>query len=98
MNLKGRSSMPRWILACLASLVFLTPVHAASFYTDKPDDPDVVVLTKDQFPNLHADGVGDDTETLQQAITQASRNGNVLLVPQGRYLITKTIGIPASTR
>lgn len=82
----------------LATLLLNSLSHGASFYTARPDDPAAVVFTKEEFPELHADGVGDDSLVLQSAIDQAAGNGRVLLIPEGRYRISQTIGIPASTR
>jgi len=82
----------------LATLLLNSLSYGASFYTARPDDPAAVVFTKEEFPELHADGVGDDSLVLQSAIDQAAGNGRVLLIPEGRYRISQTIGIPASTR
>ena len=91
--------MRRHAMALLFAIAFaFLLLHAASFYTEKPNDPDLLVLDKNHFPALHADGTADDTDTLQQAINQAGANNQVLLIPQGRYLISKTIGIPGATR
>src|SRR6476646_1084910 len=74
-------------------------VYAASAYPLKPDEPNAVMLTKQAFPDLHADGVGDDTAVLQRAIDQASASRSLLrLVPEGRYRISRTLGVPPSTR
>jgi sugar lactone lactonase YvrE len=72
--------------------------QAASVFLLKPDDPSAVVLTKAAFPQLHADGTADDTTVMQHAIDQASAKSLLLLVPEGRYRVSKTIGIPPSTR
>jgi hypothetical protein len=90
--------MQRHAMALLFAIACASPLHAASFYTEKPNDPDLLILDKNHFPTLHADGTSDDTGTLQQAINQAGANNQVLLIPQARYLISKTIGIPGGTR
>ena len=58
----------------------------------------MVVLDRAHFPALHADGISDDSDVLQQAVNLASTGGNVLLVPSARYLISRTIGVPPQTR
>jgi sugar lactone lactonase YvrE/pectin methylesterase-like acyl-CoA thioesterase len=82
----------------LSALAMPLPVLGRSVYPQKPDDPGAVVLTKVAFPELHADGIADDTATIQRAIDQASTKSMVLLVPEGRYRVSQTIGIPPSTR
>lgn len=91
-------NLPKFLSILLVSLPLSSFSQEVSFYTARPDDPSAVVLTKEQFPELHADGVGDDSVALQNAIGQAAGSGHVLLIPEGRYRISRTIGIPASTR
>src|SRR4051812_43429168 len=96
MNAIGHGWFAVLLLLPLSWLCFAA--HAASIYLLKPDDPSAVVLTKAAFPELHGDGIGDDTAVLQRAIDQASAQSLLLLVPEGRYRISRTIGIPPSTR
>jgi sugar lactone lactonase YvrE len=79
-------------------IAFTVAVRAASVYPLQPPDPSAVVFSKEAFPELHTDGVGDDSAVLQQAIDQASKTQLLLLIPEGRYRITRTIEIPPSTR
>jgi len=72
------------------------PSWAASYYTIRPDDPKAVYLTKDNFP-VRGDGVADDTAAIQQAIDKANGIG-VVLIPEGRYRISKTIFIGPGVR
>ena len=44
-------------------------LYADSVYPQRPEDPQAVYLTRDQF-DVHADGIGDDAEALQQAINR----------------------------
>ncbi len=90
-------------LSSLTTIVFslfiislVVPVHAQSCYTLRPDDPGAVYFTKDQFPDIHADGVGDDTESLQEAVS--SMRGGILFIPEGRYRISKSIIVGGGTR
>jgi hypothetical protein len=76
-----------------AVLIGLAPSSwAASWYTQRLEDPSAVYLTPDKFP-VHADGVADDSEALQQAIdrVQETTEQGIVFVPQGRYRISRTI-------
>jgi sugar lactone lactonase YvrE len=70
----------------------LPPAWGASYYPVRLDDPKAIYLTRDQFP-IRGDGIADDTEAIQQAITQAhsTRDRRVVFLPEGRYRITKPI-------
>jgi Pectate lyase superfamily protein/SMP-30/Gluconolactonase/LRE-like region len=87
--------MPR-LTKCSIALVILAcpPVDAASYYTQRPEDPKAVYLTRDAF-GAQADGIGDDTDALQKAIdavaTQTTRG--ILFVPEGKYRLSKAIRI-----
>jgi sugar lactone lactonase YvrE len=72
---------------------------ADSQYPARLDDAKAVYLTPDQFP-VHADGVADDSDALQQAINkvQETTTQGILFVPSGRYRITRTIYIWPSIR
>ena len=67
---------------------------AASFYTQRLDDPRAIYLTKEEF-GAHADGVGDDTEALQKAINAVveTTTRGILFVPAGTYRLSNTIRI-----
>jgi sugar lactone lactonase YvrE len=70
-------------------------LHAQSIFTQRPDDPGAIVVTPDQFP-VKADGVTDDTEGLQQAMNRG--RGGIVLIPEGRYRLTKTLYVTTGTR
>ncbi len=78
----------------LAALLLPAALPAASYYTLRLDDPKAVYLTPANFP-VHADGLADDSDALQQAIdkVQSTTNQGIVFVPQGRYRLTKTIYI-----
>ncbi len=82
----------------LALTILLYPSHkllaSTSIFTQRPDDPSAVYLTPDKFP-VHADGIADDSDALQQAIDkiQETTNQGILLLPSGRYRVTRTIYI-----
>jgi sugar lactone lactonase YvrE/polygalacturonase len=86
-----RKSFVAW--SFLASIV-LSPglSHAASFYPQRLDDVAAVYLTPPDFP-VQGDGVGDDSDALQQAVDKvaSSGGGGVLFIPPGTYRLTKTV-------
>jgi sugar lactone lactonase YvrE len=63
-----------------------------SFYRLRLEDKKAVYLTRNEG-GLHGDGVGDDTEAIQQAINkvQEATGQGIVFVPEGRYRISKTI-------
>jgi hypothetical protein len=67
---------------------------ADSRYTERLDDAKAAYLTPEKFP-VHADGIADDSDGLQQAIDQiqATINQGILFIPSGRYRVTRTIYI-----
>jgi sugar lactone lactonase YvrE len=77
----------------LIAAVFLSSgaVHAGSFYPVRPDDPRAVVF--DSAFGAHADGAADDSDALQRAIdrVQETTGAGVLLIPEGRYRLGKTV-------
>ncbi len=79
------------LMACLCG----GPLRAQSLFTQKPDDPGAVVVTPDQFP-VKADGIADDTDALQQAMNRG--RGSIVLIPEGRYRLTKTLYVTTGTR
>jgi hypothetical protein len=79
--------------AFIAAVLFWSgTVHAASFYPVRPDDPRAVDFTRQAF-GAHADGIGDDSDALQRAIdrVQETTGAGVLLIPEGRYRLGKTV-------
>ena len=86
-----------YVLAALA--VSSARLCADSQYPARFDDAKAVYLTPDHFP-VHADGVADDSDALQQAINkvQETTTQGILFLPSGRYRITRTIYIWPSIR
>jgi hypothetical protein len=81
------------LTALIAAVFFCSgTVHAASFYPVRPDDPRAVEFTQHAF-GAHADGIGDDSDALQRAIDQVQETtgAGVLLIPEGRYRLSKTV-------
>ncbi|MBN2685093.1 MAG: hypothetical protein JXR40_07425, partial [Pontiellaceae bacterium] len=79
----------------LSLIVPVASIKAASVYTEKPDDPKAVFFTPDNF-DIHGDGIGDDSDALQEAVRRAG--GGILYIPEGKYRITKTIIVGGGTR
>jgi Pectate lyase superfamily protein/SMP-30/Gluconolactonase/LRE-like region len=87
---------PRPALLMLAALMMALPVYGASYYTLRLDDPQAVYLTRENFAELHGDGIGDDTAAIQRAIdkvAEAPLGKGIVFVPEGQYRLTKTIHI-----
>ena len=70
-------------------------LHAQSIFTQRPDDPRAVDFTKEAF-GAHGNGIADDTDALQQAMNRG--RGSIVLIPEGRYRLTKTLYIATGTR
>ena len=84
-------------IARLAAIICLVArglgsLHAQSYFPQRPDDPRAVNFTKETF-GAQADGVGDDAEALQNAINrvQETTRMGVVLIPEGRYRLGKTV-------
>ncbi|TDO21363.1 glycosyl hydrolase family 28-related protein [Pedobacter duraquae] len=91
---------------CLLGLCFgLTLARAAdpgrsrSFYPQKLDDANALYFTSESF-KITADGKSDVSDELQSAINQVKNKYNfgILFIPEGKYLISKTIFIPTAVR
>src|SRR5579872_474510 len=67
-------------------------LDAQSYFLQRPDDPRAVNFTKEAF-GAQADGVGDAAEALQNAINrvQETTRMGVVLIPEGRYRLGKTV-------
>lgn len=88
---------------CLLLLAIL-PVNAQgsksiSVYQQKPGDRDAVYFAQDNF-NITPDGKTDVSDALQQAINDLKTKNNfgIVFIPEGTYLISKTIYIPQAIR
>src|SRR5260370_202173 len=86
--------MLKTLLAFASLLLVCAPSFANSSYTERLDDPRAVYLAPDKFP-VHADGIADDSDALQQAINtvQESTVQGILFLPSGRYRLSRTIYI-----
>ncbi|HEY4324269.1 MAG TPA: glycosyl hydrolase family 28-related protein [Mucilaginibacter sp.] len=70
-----------------------------SVYQQRLDDPDAVYFTPENF-KIKADGKTDISDALQQAIAdvKTKHNFGIVFIPEGRYLISKTIFVPQAVR
>src|ERR1017187_6191884 len=70
-----------------------------SFYTKQLMDSNAVYFTPENF-KLKADGSMDVSDILQQALydSKTTHNFGVLFLPEGKYLISKTIYVPQAIR
>ncbi|HET6556725.1 MAG TPA: glycosyl hydrolase family 28-related protein [Prolixibacteraceae bacterium] len=87
-----------FLIACnLGTIGAIKPSH--SVYTIKPADPEAVYFTPEAF-GIKADGKTDVSEALQKAINQvkSQQNFGVLFIPEGKYLISRTIHVPGAVR
>lgn len=84
------------VTAMIASL--LLPA-STSRYPIRLEDPQAVYLTKESF-SIHADGKGDDSDAIQQAIdqVQAKSGQGIVFIPEGRYRLSKTVTVWAGIR
>lgn len=85
----------------LLIIIFSTPltIAAQSVYGQKPDDPTALYFTPESF-SINADGKHDVSAALQLAINtlKKEKNFGILFIPEGKYLISKTIYIPKAIR
>jgi sugar lactone lactonase YvrE len=87
---------PKTVLRLVTLGAFLTavalPLCGGSYYTARLDDPKAVYLTSDRFA-VRGDGRNDDSQAIQAAIdrVQESSGEGIVFIPQGRYVITRTI-------
>ena len=84
-----------WVGVLMLAAVSAAPVRAESVFSQKPEDAGAVVVTAEAF-GVKGDGVADDTEGLQKAVNQG--RGGIVLLPEGRYRVTKTVIVPTGTR
>jgi len=91
-------------IAFLIPFAFLLNAQSSGYkggsvYTQKPDDPEALYFTPEEF-NIKADGRADVSDALQTAINKVKteKNFGIVFLPEGKYLISKTIFIPAAVR
>jgi hypothetical protein len=102
-NLRGLRTAPtsRTFVRIGAAVIVLVVsicgglLHAQSIFPLRPVDSRAVDFTKEAF-GAHGDGIADDTAALQTAMNQG--RGGIVLIPEGRYRLTKTLYVTTGTR
>src|ERR1035437_5843533 len=76
-----------------------TDPQSKSFYTKELIDTDAVYFTPENF-NIKADASMDVSDVLQNALydLKTTHNFGILFLPEGKYLISKTIYFPKAIR
>lgn len=89
------------LMVLITGLIRAQPgnVSRESAYTLRPVDPEAFYFTPEDF-NFRSDGKTDVSDALQTAINRvkSEKNFGILFIPEGKYLISKTIYVPASIR
>lgn len=87
------------IVAFIVTISKAATPASKSFYSQKPNDSEAVYFTPENY-NIKADGKMDVSDALQKAINQVKteKSFGILFMPEGKYLISKTIYIPGSIR
>lgn len=87
------------ILICISLNFVLAAQSGVSVYTHKPVDSEAVYFSPENYP-IKTDGKTDVTSELQNAINKLSleKNFGIIFIPEGKYLISKTIYIPKAIR
>lgn len=83
-----------WLFLGILFLFACFNIQAQSIYPIKIEDQKAVYFHADQF-DVQADGIHDDSDALQQAIDKVEANGKfgIVFIPEGTYLLNKTIYI-----
>lgn len=92
--------LTRFLTAACILLYAVGAQAGKSVYTEKFQDKNGVFFTSKEFKGVKADGKTDVSDVLQEAINRVKteRNFGILYIPEGKYLITKTIYVPAAIR
>ena len=93
-SLARLAGLPTLILcSCLAQAL------ADSYYTQRPNDPKAVYLSRPDF-QVAGDGAADDADALQKAIdrVQETSGQGIVFVPEGRYRLSRTVHVWAGIR
>jgi sugar lactone lactonase YvrE len=90
------------IFSCAISFAQKLVVNASSsksFYQIRLEDREAVYFTPEFF-DIKADGKTDVSDALQKAVNQVKTQYNfgIVFIPEGKYLISKTIFIPQAVR
>ncbi|SDK73360.1 SMP-30/Gluconolaconase/LRE-like region-containing protein [Pedobacter sp. ok626] len=87
-----------WLLVAFG-FVMNANANDLSVYTQKPHDPEAFFFTPEKYA-IKGDGKMDISNALQSAINELKRTKNfgILFIPEGKYLLSKTIHVPAAIR
>ncbi|KAA6341550.1 hypothetical protein EZS27_010643 [termite gut metagenome] len=99
MNVIIRISKRFLILWMAISAVCCVYANNGSVYSKKPNDPEAFYFTPESYA-IKADGKTDVSDALQAAINQVKTEKafGILFIPEGKYLISKTILVPSAVR
>jgi len=91
--------MKHVVVAVLGAFAVAAPAFGQSVFTSRPDDSAAVYAAAPDFA-VRADGVADDSAGLQAAIDKAASSfaGGIVLLPSGRYRLTRTIYVWSGVR
>jgi len=86
-------------LLAVVSFANSQSIKSASVYQQKPEDKDAVYFTADNF-KITSDGKTDVSDALQRAINDLKTKFNfgIVFIPEGSYLVSKTIYVPQAIR
>lgn len=82
-----------WLLLAGIMVAYpAVPLWGASYYTLRPDDSKAAYLAPGSS-GVHGDGVGDDSDVIQQAIdkVQETTVQGIVFIAEGHYRISRTI-------
>ncbi len=87
------------VLFCWFASEEVSAIQSESVYTQQPNDPEAFYFTPENY-NIKADGKMDVSVALQNAINQvkSEKNFGILFIPEGKYIISRTIYIPGAIR
>jgi hypothetical protein len=103
MQRSGAKFTRMFLMVCLFNIFLINVLGqfqpGKSIYTQRIADPEGDYFTSPQF-NIQPDGKADVSDQLQSAINQLKKDKNfgILFIPQGTYMISKTIYVPAAIR
>jgi len=100
MKLPANLNSVRFLFILLFVLIsFIPQTFCQSVYELKPNDSEAFYFSPETF-NIKADGKTDVSDSLQSAINRLKREKGfgILFIPEGKYLISKTIYIPKAIR
>ncbi len=87
-----------FVCICISAVAAKDP-RSISVYQQKPEDSQALYFTAEAY-NIKADGKMDVSEQMQTAINkiETETGYGILFIPEGKYLVSKTIYVPGSIR